>query len=362
MDRREFLSVAGATIVAGRQSLAGPQAGEDINATTIPRWRGFNLPPRGPAGRRFREEDYAIMAEWGFDFARLPMSYWLWARPTDWLNIDEKVLAEIDQAVEWGRQYNVHVNINFHRIPGYCVNGRDREPFDLFEGPDEGRQKALDAAVHHWKVFAERYKGIPNRRLSFDLMNEPPFLKSEERYVEVVRALVKGIREKDPNRLIVADGIDIGQTPVHGIVDLGLVQSTRGYLPKMVSHYTATWVPKNEFESFSTPTWPMTDDRGRVWNRDTLKAELIDKWRPLVDKGVKIHVGEWGCYNKTPHAAALGWMSDLMSLWREMGWGYAMWNLSGDFGVLNSNRADVQYEDFKGHKLDRKMLELMRQS
>jgi len=77
---------------------------------------------------------------------------------------------------------------------------------------------------------------------------------------------------------------------------------------------------------------------------------------------VAVHVGEWGCYNKTPHAAALGWMSDLMSLWREMGWGYAMWNLSGDFGVLNSNRADVQYEDFKGHKLDRKMLELMRQS
>jgi endoglucanase len=30
------------------------------------------------------------------------------------------------------------------------------------------------------------------------------------------------------------------------------------------------------------------------------------------------------------------------------------------FGVLDSERADVQYEDFKGHKLDRKMLELVR--
>ena len=36
----------------------------------------------------------------------------------------------------------------------------------------------------------------------------------EERYVEIVKALVAGIREEDPNRLIFADGINIGQAPV----------------------------------------------------------------------------------------------------------------------------------------------------
>ncbi|MEJ2629039.1 MAG: endoglucanase, partial [bacterium] len=34
--------------------------------------------------------------------------------------------------------------------------------------------------------------------------------------------------------------------------------------------------------------------------------------------------------------------------------------LKGDFGVLNSNRKDVKYENYKGHKLDRKMLELIK--
>jgi endoglucanase len=38
-----------------------------------------------------------------------------------------------------------------------------------------------------------------------------------------------------------------------------------------------------------------------------------------------------------------------------------MWNLRGGFGVLDSDRADVKYEDFRGHKLDRKMLELLLQ-
>ena len=32
----------------------------------------------------------------------------------------------------------------------------------------------------------------------------------------------------------------------------------------------------------------------------------------------------------------------------------------GSFGVLDSGRRDVKYENYKGHKLDRKMLELLK--
>jgi len=78
-------------------------------------------------------------------------------------------------------------------------------------------------------------------------------------------------------------------------------------------------------------------------------------------KGVPVHVGEWGCFNKTPHDVAIAWMTDLLSLWKEVGWGHAMWNLRGAFGVLDSGREDVEYEDYKGHKLDRKMLELIKE-
>jgi endoglucanase len=33
--------------------------------------------------------------------------------------------------------------------------------------------------------------------------------------------------------------------------------------------------------------------------------------------------------------------------------------LRGSFGVLDSGRTDVQYEDFRGHKLDREMLKVL---
>jgi endoglucanase len=374
MNRRDFLKTGGA-FAAAAISGCSPEGSRAAQVKTsaetqkpelkFSSYKGFNFPvgfgSKGPQRRNFEEKDFEIIKEWGFNFGRIPMSYWNWAEKDDWYKIDEDVLKEIDVVVKKGRQYKIHINLNLHRIPGYCINGRDQEPMDLYEDTPERMQKALDAAVFHWKMFAKRYKGIPSTQLSFDLINEPPHLKDETRHVEVVRALVKGIREEDPERLIVADGKDVGRLPIMGIADLGVVQSTRGYDPMSLSHYTATWVPKDAFESSGEPTWPLKADNGEIWDNATLKAKLIDTWKPLTAKGVQVHVGEWGCFNKTPHEVTLAWMRDLLSLWKEAGWGFAMWNLRGAFGVLDSEREDVKYENYKGHQLDRKMLELIKE-
>jgi hypothetical protein len=93
----------------------------------------------------------------------------------------------------------------------------------------------------------------------------------------------------------------------------------------------------------------------RAW----LKKNNVDAWKAFAEKGVGVMVGEWGSYNKTPHDVALRWMKDCLENWKEAGFGWALWNFRGDFGILDSNRPDVQYEDWKGHKLDRRMLELL---
>ena len=375
MNRRSLLaSLAGTGIAAasGGHLLFGKSLSTDLpSAATkhIPRYRGFNLQWERQPGETtkpaFQESDFAMMHEWGFNFARLPLSYWIWGKPTDWTYINDAPLQQIDRAIDLGRQYGIHVNLNFHRIPGYCINGRELEPADLFTGRKGEGPRALKAACFHWAHFARRYKGVPNTELSFDLINEPPKMRSyeglfEERYVEVARALVDAIRAEDAGRLIFADGINIGQSPVLELAGLGLVQSTRGYQPKAISHHGATWVPLDEYESMNVPTWPLTDDKGQIWNRAKLKKEYVESWKPLTDRGVQVHVGEWGCFNQTPHEVALAWMSDCLAVWREAGWGNALWNLRGSFGILDSERKDVAYEDFKGHKLDREMLELLR--
>jgi endoglucanase len=97
------------------------------------------------------------------------------------------------------------------------------------------------------------------------------------------------------------------------------------------------------------------------YSQETLWTELVEPWKKLADMGVGVHVGEWGAYSYTPHAVVMAWMKDCLANWKRAGMGWALWNLRGGFGLLDSDRADVAYEGYQGRKLDREMLELLRQ-
>ncbi len=96
-----------------------------------------------------------------------------------------------------------------------------------------------------------------------------------------------------------------------------------------------------------------------VQDRKWLWTTTIVPWKELEARGVGVMVGEWGAYNKTPHDVVLRWAEDCLANWQKAGWGWALWNFRGSFGVLDSDRADVTYEDVGGHKLDRKLLKLL---
>lgn len=317
----------------------------------LPRWRGFNLLEKFNVARSqpFREEDFALIAEWGFNFVRLPMDYRCWIEADDWTRLKEATLAEIDQAVELGRKHRVHVCLNFHRAPGYTV-ARPAEKLDLWKDAEAQRVCAL-----HWATFARRYQGRPSAELSFDLVNEPGTIDGRT-YLSAATPLVEAIRQADPERLIIADGLRWGGTPVPELIELKVAQSTRGYAPMAISHHKASWVNS---ERFPPPAWPLREKDGSIYDRARLEAERIKPWRELAARGVGVHVGEFGAIHKTPHAIVLAWMADCLDLWKREGWGWALWNLRGSFGVLDSERGDVTYEDFRGHRLDRALLDLL---
>ncbi len=360
IKRRNVLQVLGLglpAVLVGRRALGA--VGKDVPppgpaaaalARKLPRWRGFNLLEKFNAGRHgpFVEEDFAWMHEWGFDFVRLPMDYRCWTDPNDPYRVYENVLKHIDQAVEWGQKYRIHVSLNLHRAPGYTV-AQPPEKLNLWR--DEEAQRQFD---FQWSTFAKRYQGIPPSQLSFNLVNEPANVSSAD-YAKVVRRVVTAIRKVDPERLVISDGLQWGRDPIFELVGLGIAQSTRGYDPMPVSHYMASWV---RGERWPRPTWPLKEGE-RVYDRKYLEEDRIRPWKRLEEQGVGVHVGEFGAFNKTPHEVVLAWLEDFLGLWKEAGWGWAMWNFRGSFGILDSGREDVTYEDFRGHKLDRKLLELL---
>jgi endoglucanase len=101
-------------------------------------------------------------------------------------------------------------------------------------------------------------------------------------------------------------------------------------------------------------------ESGALTGPEYIRRECLGPWQPAFDAGVFVMAGEFGAFNHTPHGLTLEWMEDNLREWKARDIGWALWNFKGPFGVLDSGRKDVVYEDFQGHKLDRKMLDLLR--
>ncbi len=357
-NRRGLLKLAAGGAVSAALAGRGLGAESQQNAparrvqTVLPRWRGFNLLDMFTMGSTgdFAEDDFRWIRDFGFDFVRFPTVYRLWIEDGDDYKIHEPMLAKLDRGIELANKHGLHVSLNFHRGPGYSVNREFTEPHNLWKD-----QSALDAFCFHWQLMAKRYKGISRDKLSFDLINEPPApgaQMSRADHERVVRATVKAIREINPDRIVVADGLSWGNDPAPELADLKIAQSTRAYQPMFISHSGATWV---NYQDYPEPAWP-----GHGWDRRRLEQHY-QRWADLAKMGVGVHCGEGGAFNKTPHDIVLRWLRDVLEVLTGHGIGLALWNFRGSFGILDSGRPDVAYEDFHGHKLDRKLLTLLQE-
>ncbi len=483
-------------------------------AVALPRWKGFNLVEggyyHGPnAFVGYQLEDFEMIADFGFNFVRLPLDYRIFTTSPDWEHrndFNEEKLRLLDTAIREARKHKIHVNLCFHRIPGYTVADDKEKLHDLFSN-----EEALKAAVGCWRMMAERYRAIPREELSFNLFNEPSG-GDEASYLTVIEPMIKAIHEVSPDRLIFVDGLSTANDPIKALAKRkNIIQSFHCYRPFNISHYLATWV--NPMPTM-VPKWPCDPDGmegmmggigkpeinsplelrelppcvvgvsfddvsgnvtlrveadGRTleeftlvpndgssewsdvtffpqWNiyqgkyngrkmfklekgarkftitvvkgdwialkelrfmsfdrehtakiqirkkwgqsgfvqrfvgwgdkpfetcekikwhypdagREYLYRNVFKVWDAAMKAGTVCHVGEIGVWKKTPHAILLGVMEDYFKMLQERNVGFALWHLRGSMGVMDTERDDVDYVDYRGHKLDKQLLDLMK--
>ncbi|HEY4150863.1 MAG TPA: cellulase family glycosylhydrolase [Chitinophagaceae bacterium] len=378
MNRQSFIKN---TVLAGiGLSLAEKAALAALKVTKgnpLPQWKGFNLldffsPNPAPSRRPTLEEHFKWMTGWGFDFIRLPLAYPCYLDfdrsrnilPEEVYKINEQKVDEIDRLVALAHKYNMHVSLNLHRAPGYCINAGFHEPYNLWTD-----QAAQDAFYFHWTLWAKRYKNTSSKKISFDLLNEPSMREDMNDqhsksgpvpgavYRKVAMAAAAAIRKENPDHLVIADGNNVGNSVIPEIADLNIAQSCRGYYPHAISHYKAPWANKDP-DHLPEPKWP--GQVGDQYLSRPMLEEYYKPWIALTEQGVGVHCGECGCWNKTPHEVFLAWFGDVTDILRTHRIGFATWNFIGDFGILDSGRADVAYEDWYGHKLDKQLLDLLR--
>jgi endoglucanase len=381
LHRRRFMKSVAASAALAR--MAGPlrvfSTGNEKSAPTgnpLPRWRGFNLTdftsPNPSSRRGTTDNDLKWIADWGFDFIRLPLAYPRYvefdrSKPItreEVCRINEQEVDRIEAFARKANEQGLHVSLNLHRAPGYCVNAGFREPFDLWKS-----KEAQEAFNFHWGMWGKRFKNVAVSKISFDLLNEPA-VRSDlndqtgsstavpgELYRTVAKGATEAIRASTPDRIIIADGNKMGGQVTPELTDLKIAQGCRGYFPGYISHYKAPWANKDP-ERCPTPVWPGTMN-GQPFSRARLET-FYHPWIELVKSGIGVHCGESGCWNKTPHDVFLAWFGDVLDILTENKIGYALWNFRGDFGILDSGRQDIEYQDWHGHKLDAKLLELLK--
>ena len=313
---------------------------------------------RAAAPQEPDEKALDFLAATGFNFVRLPTDYRFWTHDFDYYHPDELALTSIDRALAACRSRNLHLSLNLHRGPGYCINDNHLERHNLWLDAI-----AQDAFVFEWEMFARRYQGIPSDFLSFDLINEPPnpgqYGLTRENHAALIRRTVAAIRAVDPARRIVIDGLGGGHLAMPELADLGVVHSGRGYQPMPVSHHGAWWWDGST--TAPAPIYPGVVWDGQAWDRKVLR-EFYQPWRNVETGGTSVHIGEFGCYKLTPNDVAMRWFTDLFSVYKEFGWGFALWEFAGEFGIIEHGRPGATYELFHGYQVDRALLDLMLES
>ncbi len=378
MLRRSFIKNTG--LAATALSITGANAAVAPalkSANKLPKWKGFNLldffsPDPSNERKQTTAEQLQWMQDWGFDFVRIPIAYPYYLdidrtkniTAQDVYKINQEAVDRIDALVTLAHKHGLHVSLNLHRAPGYCVNAGFNEPYNLWKDTE-----AQEAFYFHWNMWAKRYKNISSKKISFDLVNEPSsredmndqFSKRSpvpgDIYRKVAKAAAEAIRKENKDYLVIADGNSTGSNVIPEITDLDIAQSCRGYYPGTISHYKAPWANK-DVDNLPEPKWP-----GQVGNQYLSREKLetfYAPWIALVKQGVGVHCGECGCWKKTPHEVFIAWFTDVLDILSSNGIGFALWEFSGDFGILNSGRTDIDYEDWHGQKLDRKLLNLLR--
>ena len=107
-----------------------------VTAPARPPRSGFNVqwafvspgPPLPPPDLRLLD----FLAGHGFDFVRLPMDYRAWTVGTAYRAPTPDVLASLDAYLAACRARGIHLSVNVHRAPGYCITGQELEVHDLW--------------------------------------------------------------------------------------------------------------------------------------------------------------------------------------------------------------------------------------
>ena len=230
----------------------------DATNSKLPLWKGVGITNKAAAigalfsneDKNFHENEIKFLSDNGFNFVRVFFSFSTLGYPDFPDNmVNEVELKELDDLVGWGIKYDVHICLCMEGQPGMA-----KEPFpaEIMTGDFFTNAKKQDLVKRYWQMISKRYANIPNKYLSFNLMNEPE-PPSDEVNTAVFKPIVEAIWHECPNRVILADCTGCS---CEGLAKMGVALSYHFYSPNVVCYNGMPFV-KEEFPYLTEPQWPL---------------------------------------------------------------------------------------------------------
>ena len=340
------------SIPAPCQSVAAARATHLHRGVNLSHWFAQVGGPKGYTKERFETfttaEDITLIKSMGFDHVRFSVDPQPMFRRNQADRIPADYLGYLDAAVKMILDQKLAVVIDIH-------------PEEDFKHQLAGEDDFVEQFADFWRSLAQHYSSYDPDTVFFEILNEPE-VRDRYRWYGVQSKLVQAIREGAPRHTIIAAGArwsdDDDLVFLEPLRDPNVIYNFHFYEPHIFTHQGATWgvnywhdvqglaYPSN-LESAQKAAAAVPDainryavlrygaehwDAARIDLEIGQAAEWAKRWNvPLVCN----EFGVFRTYSNPQDRAA--WIHDVRTALESYGIGWAMWDYSGDFGVVTKH-------------------------
>lgn len=324
------------------------------------------------------EYEIQSLKDAGLNFAAINVDFSLLQGPIPEEGmLNESRLKQLDQIIAWCIERDLHVDLRCSGVGGLEVNDRLDEWFAWNHEKCNGTDYAPEFAAL-WKALAQRYAGIDNRYLSFNLLMEPE-ISSDEQYAAFFGPAVEAIREVTPDRCIIADIHCPGLTGV-SMAEMGVALSYHEYSPREFCVIESE--VQDDAGYLQSVTWPYTASNGVTYDAQAVLDDPIadsvsaNELAAIAEEyGVGFMIGEFGVFvgdgshgmptNRYSDETLSAYFRDMASVMEEKGYGWCLGVWDGVYGPVSYCPAvtDAEYEQVDDHAyyIDRFLFDLIRE-
>jgi hypothetical protein len=293
-------------------------------------------------------EALAAIRAAGFRHVRLPIEPKDVFNPADPANLDGRLLAFLDLAIDRLVAADLAVIVDIHN-------------WDQDLGVQiTGDSAVLDAYAAMWRALAAHLNRTNPEMVFLEVMNEP--FDVNPGWPAAQQVIAAAMREGAPNHTIIVggaqwNGID-GLLAMEALPDPNIIYNFHFYEPHIFTHQGAVWsgnmgylrgipYPADDrcqwLPQFGNDLdgWVQSYCNTERWDGSVMDARI----RLAVDwaqqRGVRLIANEFGVMPTAPYADRLYWFADAVAIFQFYGIGWTIWGYDDGFGVDNQPNQQI---------------------